>query len=206
MKQFLFFLVIAIFFSCNKKQEVVKEKEEYKPLLSVVNEYSSIKKIRLVYKKDVEGWEELEAVNKFLSRFKKVSPNEVLSNAEELKGLVESLKDSVKPELFENPSFNARINIFYNETLRLVDMTTIPAIKADEVNKQVEKVIAALSTVNTKVNTVLSKKRFEDAIKIDVKFIGLDSTKIDSVSKNSINKKLEERKASREKLRRINKR
>jgi hypothetical protein len=41
------------------------------------------------------------------------------------------------------------------------------------------------------VNTILLKKHFEDAIEVDVKFIGLDSTQIDSVSKKAINKKFE---------------
>ncbi len=44
----------------------------------------------------------------------------------------------------------------------------------------------AFSAVNSKVNTLFTKKRFEDAIEIDVKYIGLDSTKIDSVSKKSV--------------------
>lgn len=72
-------------------------------------------------------------------------------------------------------------------------MTFIPAIKATEVNVQTAKIISAFSAVNSKVNTILLKKRFEDAIEVDVKFIGLDSTQIDSVSKKAINKKFEKR-------------
>ena len=71
-------------------------------------------------------------------------------------------------------------------------MTFIPAINAAEVNLQTEKIISAFSGVNSKVNTILSKKRFEDAIDVDVNFIGLDSTKIDSISKKAINLKLKE--------------
>ena len=140
----------------------------------------------------MEDWAELKAVDNFLLRFKKVSPNEVLSNALELEGLVKSLKDSVKPVLFDVPSFIVRVHILHNETLRLSDMTFIPAINAAEVNLQTEKIISAFSGVNSKVNTILSKKRFEDAIDVDVNFIGLDSTKIDSISKKAINLKLKE--------------
>ena len=71
-------------------------------------------------------------------------------------------------------------------------MTFIPAINAAEVNLQTEKIISAFSGVNSKVNTILSKKRFEDAIDVDLNFIGLDSTKIDSISKKAINLKLKE--------------
>jgi hypothetical protein len=178
--------VFAFLFSCDKKPEDKSEKQPQKPLLSIVKEHVRIKSVTPSFTKDIEKWEELKAVDNFISRFIKVSPNEVLSNALELKILVKSLRDSIKPTLFEIPSFNTRINILYNETLRLADMTFIPAIKAEEVNNQTDKILEAFSAVNSKVNTILSKKRFEDAIEIDVRFIGLDSTKIDSVSKKAI--------------------
>ena len=201
MKYLVTFLTIALLFSCDKKQENKKqEQDDSKPLLSVVYEYSVIKNVRPIFKKDVEDWKELKYINEFLSRFKKVSPNEILSNALELEGLVKSLKDSVKPTLFDVASFNTRVNILYNETLRLSDMTTIPSIKAAEVNEQAEKIIEAFSAVNSKVSTILSKKRFEDAIEVDVKFIGLDSTKMDSVSRKSINLQRKEKEEAQEKL------
>lgn len=178
--------MFAFLFSCDKKPEDKSEKQPQKPLLSIVKEHVRIKSVTPSFTKDIEKWEELKAVDNFISRFIKVSPNEVLSNALELKILVKSLRDSIKPTLFEIPSFNTRINILYNETLRLADMTFIPAIKAEEVNNQTDKILEAFSAVNSKVNTILSKKRFEDAIEIDVRFIGLDSTKIDSVSKKAI--------------------
>lgn len=193
MKYLLIFLLFFSVLSCAKKQEKINQEQEAKPLLSVVKKYSTVKKVRAIYSNDIEDWEELKAVENFLERFQKVSPKEVLSNALELQGLTESLKDSVKPPLFDNPSFATRVNIFYNETLRLSDMTAIPSIKAEEVNVQTEKVIAAFSTINSKVNSILSKKRFEDEINIDVEFIGLDSTKIDSISKKAIKKNLLER-------------
>lgn len=183
--------MVAFFFSCDKNKENKDQNEEDKPLLSVIHTFTSVKKINVVFNKEIEDWSELSAVESFLSRFKKVSPKEVLSNALELKGLVKSLKDSIKPVLFDIPSFNARVNILYNETLRLSDMVTIRAIKADEVNKQTEKIIEAFSAVNSKVNTILSKKKFEDEIDVDIQFIGLDSTKIDSVSRKSINENLQ---------------
>ncbi len=185
MKYYFTFLLLCLFISCDKKQKSSTEQEK-QPLLSVVNEYSTVKKVNATFNKDIEDWEELKAVNSFLERFKKVSPKEVLSNALELQDLVKSLRNNVKPALFDNASFKARINIFYNESLRLSDMTSIPSIKAEEVNVQTEKIIDALSAVNSKVNSILSKKRFEDEINIDVNFIGLDSTKIDSVSRKSI--------------------
>ena len=191
MKYLLFSLLFVVFFSCKKEKQDPIQKQDSKPLLSVVKEYGVTEKVNALFLKDVEDWQELKAVDDFLLRFKKASPNEVLSNALELESLVNSLKDSVKPELFDVPSFIARINILHNETLRLADMTFIAAIKAPEVTAQTEKIISAFSGVNSKVNTILSKKRFEAAIGTDINFIGLDSTKIDIVSKKSIKKNFE---------------
>ncbi|WP_439131527.1 hypothetical protein [Polaribacter sp.] len=186
MKYFLSFTILIILFSCAKKQEQGNTEEKIKPLLSVVKEHPSVKPINPIYKEEIESWKELENVDNFLGRFKKASANEVLSNALELKGLITKLKDSIKLDMFKLPSFNARVNILYNETLRLSDMTTIPAITADEVHLQTEKIIDAFSAVNAKVNTIFSKKRFEDEIGVDLTFIGLDSTKMDSVTRKSL--------------------
>lgn len=194
MKNSLPLLVFIIFFSCVKKKEEMQQKQEIKPLLSVVKNYNVAEKINPLFLQDTEGWQELKAVDNFLLRFKKVSPNEILSNALELKGLVQALKENIKPPLFENASFNTRINILQNETLRLADMTFIPAIKATEVTAQANKIINAYSAINSKINSILLKKGFEDDIDIDIAFIGLDSTKIDSVSRKSIKKEFKERK------------
>lgn len=191
--------MLISFFSCDKKKQDAIQEQDSKPLLSIPKEFGSIDKVNAIFRKNVEDWQELKAVDNFLARFKKVSPNEVLSNALELESLVKSLKDSVKPELFNVLSFKARINILHNETLRLSDMTFIPAIKASEVNVQTAKIISAFSAVNSKVNTILLKKRFEDSVEVDAKFIGLDFTQIDSVSKKSIDNNFEESALKKEK-------
>ncbi|MEE9408471.1 MAG: hypothetical protein V3V28_10410 [Polaribacter sp.] len=187
MKNIAYILFCFILFSCGNKQQKTTEKTQTKPVLGIVKEHKSAESIQPIFLKEVETWKELNAVNSFLKKFKKVSSNEALSNALELRDLVISLRDSVKPRIFDIPSFNARINILNNEVLRLADLTFIPAIKTEEVNNQIDKTITAFSAVNTKINTILSKKRFEDAIDINLDFIGIDSTKIDSISKKSIN-------------------
>ncbi|WP_397444981.1 hypothetical protein [Polaribacter sp. R77954] len=186
MKYCWLFIILVFLFSCDKNQDQAKPDEKVNSLFSVVKEHLSVKPVKPIYAAEIEDWEELKAVDNFLGRFKKVSANEILSNALELKGLAKNLKDKKKPNLFNIASCKARINIFYNETLRLADMTTIPAITATEVHQQTEKIIDAFSAVNAKVNTIFSKKRFEDEIGIDIKFIGLDSTKIDSVTRKSL--------------------
>lgn len=202
MKNSIVFLVFLVFLSCDKKKEEVVQVQEKKSLLSVVKNYGVPEKVDTIFLKDIEDWKELKAVDNFLSRFKKASPNEILSNALELKELVQSLKDSITPPLFDNASFNTRVDILENEVLRLADMTFIPAIKADEVTKQTKKIINAFSAVNSKINSIFIKERFEDEIELDIDFIGLDSTKIDSVSKKSINTKLNTKMPNKKKIKR----
>ncbi|MFY9242021.1 MAG: hypothetical protein WAO74_03235 [Polaribacter sp.] len=193
MKKIAFILFSVFILSCVKDEKVAEQKQDSKLLLSVVNENSSVEIIDNIFRIEVENWEELNTLEVFLKRFKKASSNEILSNALELETLAKSLIDSIKPELFNIPSLNARINIFYNETLRLSDMSAIPAIKAEEVFEETEKIIKSFSAINAKINTILIKKRFEEEITVDVKYIGLDSTRIDSVSKRTINERMQQK-------------
>lgn len=191
LRYFLFLLVSIGCFSCKQKLQKENNQDEFKSLFSVEKKHVAIKKVKPAFKKQVENWEQLNTVSSFLSRFEKASPNEILGNALELESLVKTLKDTVKPPVFDGPSMQARIHILHNETLRLSDMTFIPAITAAEVHEQTNKIIHAFSAVNAKINTILQKKQFDDAIQIDVNFIGLDSTKIDSVSKISVQNNLQ---------------
>ena len=156
------------------------------PLLSIVQKHVQFSSIKPSYTKKIDSWKEYKIVKEFIEKFTNTSPNEALSNALELRDLSAHLKDSIKPKIFETPAFESRINVFHNETLRLADMTFIRAIKASEVNHQIDKTLLAFSSMNSKINTVFSQKTFEDAIDIDDAFIGLDTTKIDRISLKSI--------------------
>lgn len=61
-------------------------------------------------------------------------------------------------------SFRTRVNVLENETLRLKDMTFIPAITANDVNTQVDKILAAFSATNSKINTIYSQLEVEQDI------------------------------------------
>lgn len=186
VKQFIYFFLLIFLFSCGNKSNDITINSQDKSTFSIVKEHDAFENINTSFEREVANWQELKMVDSFITKFQKVSPNEALSNALELRDLVKGLKDSVIPQNFEIPSFHARVNVLYNETLRLADLTLIPAITFEEVNLQVNKTIAAFSSVNSKINTLLSKKRFEDAIDIKFDYIGMDSTKIDSVSKKAI--------------------
>lgn len=202
MKQILSLLLSVILFSCgNKKKDAINATQE-KPALSIAKPHIAIENIQPVFEKEVASWQELKMVNSFLKKFKNVSPKEALSNALELRDLVVNLKDSLKTVTFDTPSFNARVNLLHTETLRLADLTLIPAISSEEVHLQIDKTIAAFSAVNSKINTLLSKKHFEDEIDVKIDYIGIDSSKMDFVSKESITLE-EKRKRKRNKKKKL---
>ncbi|MFT5145805.1 MAG: hypothetical protein ACI9H1_000520 [Polaribacter sp.] len=185
--KYIYLLVLLVFtFSCQNNEGKNAEKKP-KPLMSIAEMHTATENILSTHLKEVKDWNELQDIDSFFVKFRKITPNEALSNAIELKDLIKRLKDSVKPEKFKIPSLTARINILYNEALRLADLTRIGAIKAPEVNTQVDKTMAAFSNINTKINTILAKIRFENEIDINVTFIGLDTTKMDSFFNKPIN-------------------
>ena len=80
------------------------------------------------------------SLNNFLKQFNNTSPNEALNMAVELNGYIKALRDSLKIEDLKVNSLNARYNVLNNESLRLKDMTLIPAIQPEQVNAQVDKI------------------------------------------------------------------
>ena len=154
--------------------------------MSVEEMHTPTENVLPIHLKEVKDWNALQDIDSFFVKFRKITPNEALSNAIELKDLIKRLNDSIKPKKFQTPSLTARINILYNEALRLADLTRIGAIKAQEVNTQVDKTMDAFSNINTKINTILAKIRFENEIDIDVTFIGLDTTRMDAFFKKPI--------------------
>ena len=154
--------------------------------MSIEEMHTPTENVLPMHLKEVKDWNALQDIDSFFVKFRKITPNEALSNAIELKDLIKRLNDSVKPKKFQTPSLTARINVLYNEALRLADLTRIGAIKAQEVNTQVDKTMAAFSNINTKINSILAKIRFENEIDIDVTFIGLDTTRMDAFFKKPI--------------------
>ncbi len=192
MKQFICIFLLLIVISCGDDKKDSSKTKQVKSELSVVRKHLPIKPIKADFKKEVEDWQELLNLSEQIKKLEKISPNEALGSAFEINFMTASLKDNDKPEILDTPAFHSRLNVLYNETLRFKDITLIPAITAKEVNTQVAKVITAFSAVNSKINTVFSKKRFEDALDVKIDFIGIDSTKMDSVTLKTINIKKQE--------------
>ncbi len=117
--------------------------------------------------KKIGDWREYSELNEFLTHFNSISPNEALQMATELKGLTKNLKDSLKIDILKIDALKARVNVFENEVLRLNDMALIPAVKAKEVNSQIDKILLVFGSYNNKVNTIYSKEQFNQEINPD---------------------------------------
>lgn len=118
-------------------------------------------------KKQVNDWTEYENLNSYLKQFNNTSPNDALNMAVELNEYIKILKDSLKIEDLKTNSLNARFNVLRNEALRLTDMTRIPAIQPDQVNAQIDKILLVFNSYTQKVNTIYSKKKFDEEIDLD---------------------------------------
>jgi hypothetical protein len=159
-----YILFCILFFSCNSKT-AKQEQELLKPKMSIIQKHNSIVLLENSSKNYVANWTEYQSVNEHLKKFSSISANEALNNALKLSDLVKLLKDSIRPEELINLPFRTRINVLDNEALRLKDMTFIPAITANEVTAQVEKIIAAFSATNSKINTVYTQLEVEKDLK-----------------------------------------
>jgi len=168
MKYIIYGICAFIFISCNDGEKNSKQTIK-KPQSSQIKKHEKASKIQAKYQPVIEEWQEYENLSVFLNQYTSISPNDALNNSRELNDLAKSFVDSLKPAIFETPAFNARVNLLYNETLRLYDMSSIPAIKANEVNNHIDKILNAFSSINSKINTTLKQRELELTVE-DISF------------------------------------
>ena len=168
MKFVYYCVFILLISSCNNKKTDATEEID-KPMSSRIKKHAQIATIKSKFQVDIDAWTEYENLIVFLNQYMSISPNDALNNSRELNDITKSLNDSINPQFLETPAFKARVNLLYNETLRLYDMSSIPAIKATEVNNQIDKVLNAFSSINFKINTILKQRELEGDVK-DVNF------------------------------------
>lgn len=156
-------LFLIVFFSCKDKTtklEAIAQKSDK----NVVQKHKTILKLEDAAKVKITNWKEYQKASGNLKSFANISANEALNNAKILSENIKFLKDSIRPKELISLSFRTRINVLENEVLRLKDMTLISAITAKEVHEQVEKIIAAFSATNSKINTIYSQLEVEQDI------------------------------------------
>lgn len=164
-KLFLFFLVASFIFSSCKKTIQTPDEDFVKTEMSIAVKHKKASTLSKLAASKIENWQEYTNLNEFLIQFENISPDEALNLANELNNLTKNLRDSIKnvPDL-KNNAVIARVNVLQNETLRLKDMTKIPAIKYHETNTQIDKILLIFGSFNEKINTLYSKKQFDEEI------------------------------------------
>ena len=167
MKNHYYLLLVLCLLSC-KDQVKKQEKSKKEPTRGLVVSHSKSVALENLSKTNMVNWKEYNSVADHLKMFSSISANEALNNALLLASLVKKMKDSIRPKALINPSFRTRVNVLENEVLRLKDMTLLlDAVKAKEINKQVDKILEAFSATNSKINTVFSQLEVEKEIKIN---------------------------------------
>jgi len=158
----LFFL---FFWSCqNGNNTAVQDTKIKKSEMNIGKKHTSALALESISKSKVANWKEYQIVTDNLKQFSVISANEALNNALKLSEEIKFLKDSIRPKELLNLSFRTRVNVLENEALRLKDMTFISSISATEVHAQVNKIIAAFSATNSKINTTYSQLKVEQDI------------------------------------------
>lgn len=125
----------------------------------------------------VETWKEYRNFNELFNQYKSTTPSVALSNAKELNTLAVQLKDSIRILPLNIPAFQARLDVLQNETLRLLDMTSISNLKTDDIKNQIIKILEAYNATNAKLNNIVSLQ----ALEIGLEYQSIDSTRVKKV-------------------------
>ncbi len=157
-------LIIAIT-SCNKTDskkntEIVKDSL----ISNTIKVNHQITKLNPKANKLVENWDEYQKIDELLKQYQSISANDALLNAKELSGLSQQLKDSIRIEKLNNSSVKIRLNVLYNETLRLADMESIPSISEAEVFEENDNILNAFSSLNLKINNIVSQENLNNEV------------------------------------------
>lgn len=203
MKFIIYISFILILFSCKKEPEInVQKKNKQEIINEQIDIDLSITSLLPESKKIIANWEEYQILSEFIPKFYKSSTKEVLFNSNQLETLTKLLKDSIRIEKFNIPSFKIRLNVLHNEALRLFDMDSISSITNKEIIHENKNILNAFNAINMKINSIVKKDILvNDLLEFDFLF---DSNKNDSLTFQENEKKLTtKRKEIEEKKKRI---
>ena len=97
-----------------------------------------------------------------MERYTSITKSQALENAKEVSLLIKKASDSIKVEVLERPDIRIRLNVLYNHSLRLSDMSTISLITDEEVSQEVENMLLAYSSINEKINVIYKIVEYEE--------------------------------------------
>lgn len=168
IKQLIVVAIIFLFYNCNKAP-IEKNKTIVKDTIKVVEN----KKIKSVFlndraRKELVALKYFEEFEKTMDRFYNSTSKEIMLNANDLSEITLKLKDSITITQIDRPDVKARFNILYNESLRLLDMSSINSISNEEINSKIENIIYAYESIIAKINQVYLMNDNEN--NVDVQF------------------------------------
>lgn len=181
------FLIILLGFSCTRTKRTQANESTIDSLaLNSTRITNTLGEMLIPSAKDsLELWNEYNDVDEFIITYYNISISEALNNANELESLVKLMKDSIRIDELKKANVKARFNVLHNETLRLVDMATIPSITDDEVVREVSQILEIYSAVNAKINTIYKAKELQNSLEIDTEIpVDLKEEDLNKRSKN----------------------
>jgi len=176
------FLFIFIVFSCKNKEKNDQDEASFKEeRLSTIKSDKPIARLNTKASELVKTWPEYQNFEELINQYQEITISEALLNSVELSVLAQQLKDSIRVEKLNIPEVKIRLNVLYSETLRLADMSSIPTITEESVEKENNNMIEAFSALNLKINNM----NLQDELNSEIsKFIDqvLESPTIDSTN------------------------
>lgn len=157
-------ILCLLFFSCNttKKKPVESQNkteittQEIKKVTNSIGEVLSPEARTLV-----NNWKEYKNIENVISEYYSITTKDATFKAHELVKLSQQLKDSIRIEDFKTPDVKTRLNVLYNNAMRLSDMDSIPEIENKEIVNQIINTLHTFSSINSKINNIINKKNLE---------------------------------------------
>lgn len=166
IKQLIFTTVILLFYSCNQTPKET-EKETVQDTISVVKKtYTKSIFLSENARKELVDLKYFDEFEKTIERFYNSTPEKIKLNATDLNEILVRIKDSITIEKINRPDVKARFNILYNESLRLLDMSSINSISNEEINSKIENIIYAYESIIAKINQVYLMNDNEENVNV----------------------------------------
>ncbi len=188
IKNIFFIFIILLIISCDKKTSkdniiIQKDTTLTKKAIAINIEV----KLNSKAKKIVENWKEYQNFDKFIIQYRNISSSDGFLNADELSELAQQLKDSIRIEEFQIPSVRIRLNVLYNETLRLADMSTIKNMTEIDFINENKNILNAFSALNSKINNIINQENLNSEVSkfIDEIINSSDSSKTNQIKHNT---------------------
>ena len=174
LKKVLFVFLGSLFFFASCKKQPISKVEVAPRAADLQSQFERSHNaifsdtLTAIAAKELQSWDSYFLFSRFVKEhFSTVSASQALGLSQELLEVVSEMKDSLKLPVLKTKSMYARLHVLYSEVYRLKDMSEISSIKPGEVQLQTAKIIAVFNALNSKINSVYSRKIFDEDLRFD---------------------------------------